>query len=59
MPVHEGHRDRRGGGCLRNFGCDIAQGYWYAKPMPRAAFQTWLEGKEREELTDMVSLAIY
>ena len=24
---------------LRNFGCDIAQGYWYAKPMPLDAFE--------------------
>jgi EAL domain-containing protein (putative c-di-GMP-specific phosphodiesterase class I) len=56
---------------LRDFGCDIAQGYWYAKPMPLAAFETWLEGKERvpviavpvdfetEDLTDTVSLGVY
>jgi diguanylate cyclase (GGDEF)-like protein len=56
---------------LRDFGCDIAQGYWYAKPMPLAAFESWLEGKERvpviafpvnfpaEDLADTVSLAIY
>jgi EAL domain-containing protein (putative c-di-GMP-specific phosphodiesterase class I) len=56
---------------LRDFGCDIGQGYLYAKPMPLAAFESWLEGRERvpviaipvdfktEELTDTVSLAIY
>jgi diguanylate cyclase (GGDEF)-like protein len=56
---------------LRDFGCDIGQGYLYAKPMPLAAFEKWLEGKERvpviavpvdfptEDLTDTVSLAIY
>ena len=56
---------------LRDFGCDIAQGYWYAKPMPLAAFESWLDGKERvpviafpvnfpaEDLADTVSLAIY
>jgi diguanylate cyclase (GGDEF)-like protein len=56
---------------LRDFGCDIAQGYWYAKPMPLAAFETWLDGKERvpviavpvdfpaEDLTDTVSLGVY
>jgi diguanylate cyclase len=56
---------------LRKFGCDIAQGYWYAKPMPLAAFEAWLAGKERvpviavpvdfkiEDLTDTLSLAIY
>jgi diguanylate cyclase (GGDEF)-like protein len=56
---------------LRDFGCDIAQGYLYAKPMPLAAFEAWLEGKERvpviavpvdfetEDLTDTVSLGLY
>jgi EAL domain-containing protein (putative c-di-GMP-specific phosphodiesterase class I) len=56
---------------LLDFGCDIAQGYLYAKPMPIAEFETWLEGKERvpviavpvdfetEDLTDTVSLGIY
>jgi diguanylate cyclase (GGDEF)-like protein len=56
---------------LRDFGCDIAQGYWYAKPMPLTAFEAWLEGKERvpviavpvdfetEDFTDTVSLATY
>jgi diguanylate cyclase (GGDEF)-like protein len=32
---------------LREFGCDIGQGYLYAKPMPRADFETWLDGKVR------------
>jgi len=56
---------------LRELGCDVAQGYLYAKPMPLAAFESWLEGKERvpviavpvdfktEDLTDTVSLAVY
>jgi diguanylate cyclase (GGDEF)-like protein len=56
---------------LRNFGCDIAQGYWYAKPMPLDAFETWLAGKERvpviavpvdfkiEDVTDTLSLGVY
>jgi diguanylate cyclase (GGDEF)-like protein len=56
---------------LRDLGCDVAQGYWYAKPMPLAAFESWLEGKERvpviavpvdfktEDLTDTVSLGVY
>jgi predicted signal transduction protein with EAL and GGDEF domain len=56
---------------LRDLGCDIAQGDRYAKPMPLAAFESWLEGKERvpviaipvdfpaEDLADTVSLAIY
>jgi len=56
---------------LRDFGCDIAQGYLYAKPMPLDAFETWLEGRVRvpviavpvdfktEDLTDTVSLGVY
>jgi diguanylate cyclase len=56
---------------LRDLGCDIAQGYLYAKPMPLAALESWLEGKERvpviaipvdfpaADLADTVSLAIY
>jgi diguanylate cyclase (GGDEF)-like protein len=56
---------------LRDFGCDIAQGYWYAKPMPLAAFEIWLEGRDRvpviavpvdfpaADLTETVSLGVY
>jgi diguanylate cyclase (GGDEF)-like protein len=56
---------------LRDLGCDIAQGYLYAKPMPLTAFESWLQGKERvpviavpvdfetEDLADTVSLGIY
>jgi diguanylate cyclase len=56
---------------LREFGCDVAQGYLYAKPMPLAAFEAWLEAKERvpviavpvnfpiEDLADTVTLALY
>jgi diguanylate cyclase (GGDEF)-like protein len=56
---------------LRAFGCDIAQGYLYARPMPCEALEIWLEGKERipivvvpigfnvDEVTDTVVLATY
>src|ERR1700688_3667882 len=56
---------------LRAFGCDIAQGYLYARPMPCQDLQIWLEGKERtpiiavpigfnvDEVTDTVVLAAY
>jgi EAL domain-containing protein (putative c-di-GMP-specific phosphodiesterase class I) len=56
---------------FRDFGCDIAQGYLYAKPMPLAALDIWLEGKERvpviavpvdfktEDLADTVTLGVY
>jgi diguanylate cyclase (GGDEF)-like protein len=29
---------------LRRFGCDAAQGYFYARPMPAAALERWLGG---------------
>jgi predicted signal transduction protein with EAL and GGDEF domain len=56
---------------LREFGCDIAQGFFYAKPMPKESFETWLEGRTRvpiiaipvaftvDDVTDTVSLATY
>ena len=56
---------------LRAMNCDIAQGYLYAKPMPLAAFETWMEGRVRvpvlalpvdfpiEDLADTVNLAVY
>ena len=56
---------------LREFRCDIAQGYLYAKPMPREAFEAWLVGKVLvpviavpvnflvDDLTDTVTLATF
>ena len=69
--VAEGIETEAAAARLRDMGCDIAQGYLYAKPMPLAAFESWLEGRERvpvvavpvdfhtEDLADTVSLAIY
>ncbi|MEP6548330.1 MAG: EAL domain-containing protein [Gammaproteobacteria bacterium] len=69
--VAEGIESETAAARLRDLGCDIGQGYLYAKPMPLAAVESWLEGRERvpviaipvdfktEELTDTVSLAIY
>ena len=69
--VAEGIETEAAAARLRDFGCDIGQGYLYAKPMALGAFESWLEGREcvpviaipvdfeTEELTDTVSLGIY
>jgi diguanylate cyclase (GGDEF)-like protein len=56
---------------LQNLGCDIAQGFLYAKPMPTGELERWLIGKERvpviavpvnftvEDIGDTVSFATY
>jgi EAL domain-containing protein (putative c-di-GMP-specific phosphodiesterase class I) len=56
---------------LRAFGCDIGQGYLYAKPMPLDAFDSWLETREimpviatplaldAAEVSDTLTLATY
>jgi len=69
--VAEGIETEDSAARLRGLGCDIAQGYLYAKPMPLAQLEAWLVGKERipviavpvdfkiDEVTDTVSLASY
>jgi diguanylate cyclase (GGDEF)-like protein len=69
--VAEGIETEAAAAALRDFHCDIAQGYLYAKPMPREALENWLEGKARvpviaipaafhvDDVTDTLSLATY
>jgi diguanylate cyclase (GGDEF)-like protein len=69
--VAEGIETEAAAARLREFGCDVGQGYLYAKPMPLETFEAWLVGRERvpviafpvdfptEELTDTVTLAVY
>ena len=56
---------------LKAFGCDIVQGYFYAKPMPGEVLQAWMAGRTRvpviatpvdfnvDDVTDTASLATY
>jgi diguanylate cyclase (GGDEF)-like protein/PAS domain S-box-containing protein len=48
--VAEGIEDREQVERLRMCGCDLVQGYVYAKPMPAAQFQTWSERTEQAEV---------
>jgi diguanylate cyclase (GGDEF)-like protein len=69
--VAEGIETEKAAARLRDFGCDVAQGYHYARPLALAAFESWIEGRERvpvvavpvdfkiEDLTDTVTLATY
>jgi len=69
--VAEGIETETAAARLREFGCDIAQGYLYAKPMPREAFEGWMADKtcipiiafpvefEVDDVADTVSLQTY
>jgi EAL domain-containing protein (putative c-di-GMP-specific phosphodiesterase class I) len=69
--VAEGIETEAAAARLREFGCDVGQGYLYAKPMPLEAFEAWLVGRVRvpvvafpvdfpaADLTDTVTLARY
>ena len=69
--VAEGIESPAAANRLREFGCDIAQGYFYAKPMPAEGFVAWMTGKARvpvvavpvpfavDDVTDTVSLGTF
>jgi EAL domain-containing protein (putative c-di-GMP-specific phosphodiesterase class I) len=69
--VAEGIETQAAANLFRDFRCDIAQGFFYAKPMPLEPFNAWLEGKTRvpiiaipvaftvDDVADTVSLATY
>jgi diguanylate cyclase (GGDEF)-like protein len=69
--VAEGIETELAAARLRALGCDIAQGYLYAKPMPLEQLEHWLVGRGRvpvvalpatfnaDEVTDTVTLATY
>ena len=39
--VAEGVEDERSAQSLRQLGCDLAQGYFFARPMPHGEFTAW------------------
>jgi len=69
--VAEGIESAAAANRLREFGCDIAQGYFYAKPMPLEDFAAWMKGRARvpivaipiafavDDVSDTVSLGTF
>ena len=49
ITVAEGVETKKQAEYLKEIGCDIAQGYYYAKPMPVAEFEQLLEREHRGE----------
>lgn len=48
--VAEGVEDEAQSSLLKNMGCDIVQGYYYAKPMPAPKFYTMLQKSFNDDL---------
>ena len=42
---------------LKDLGCDIAQGYYIAKPMPSSDFQKWAEDFRKSQSRDSSSFS--
>jgi EAL domain-containing protein (putative c-di-GMP-specific phosphodiesterase class I) len=69
--VAEGIETAAAASRLREFGCDVAQGYFYARPMSADSFETWRKDRPRvpfiavpvactvDDVTDTVSLATF
>ena len=69
--VAEGIENKLTAERLRDFRCDMGQGYLYARPMPAEEFAVWLEGKQRvpviavpvdfnvQEMADTTTLVTY
>ena len=50
--VAEGINSQSDEDTLREFGCDIGQGYYYAKPMPLNEYTAWLEKENNGRLSE-------
>ncbi len=55
--VAEGIEDLETFLALKQLGCDIAQGYYLAKPMPQQEFIKWLQDYDSTELSNRVKTA--
>jgi EAL domain-containing protein (putative c-di-GMP-specific phosphodiesterase class I)/GGDEF domain-containing protein len=54
--VAEGINSQADEDTLRTFGCDIGQGYYYAKPMPIDDYLNWLEKQNNGRIQKRVDL---
>jgi diguanylate cyclase (GGDEF)-like protein len=52
--VAEGVENDETAAALRDLGCDIAQGYHFARPMPAADIRRWLESTDADGLTGVL-----
>ncbi len=50
--VAEGINSKSDENILREFGCDIGQGFYYAKPMPIDQYLAWLEKEVNGQLPE-------
>ncbi|WP_253252228.1 EAL domain-containing protein [Comamonas thiooxydans] len=55
--VAEGVETKEHWDLLKDLGCDIAQGYYIAKPMPSSDFQQWAEDFRKSQSRDSSSFS--
>ena len=55
--VAEGVETKEHWDLLKDLGCDIAQGYYIAQPMPSSDFQQWAEDFTKCQLRDKSSFS--
>jgi EAL domain-containing protein (putative c-di-GMP-specific phosphodiesterase class I)/GGDEF domain-containing protein len=54
--VAEGINSQEDEDTLRSFGCDIGQGYYYAKPMPISEYMSWLNKQDNGRTKKRIDL---
>ena len=55
--VAEGVESEQHVAVLRALGCDVGQGYHYARPLAAAEFDCWLTGRDQPAAAPAIALA--